>query len=126
MGENERDTISALVEWGKWSCGANHVGLGAKSSMLHVMQLVRPSSSKFAAMIIDRDVLLVDAAVGALKLKSVRLYKIIVWYFVWGNGLREIATKLNCSRDRAGKEFSHACGWLECRMELGDSFLGAA
>lgn len=117
MGDCERDTIGLLVEWGKWSYGGNNAGLDINSSMLHVMQWVQPASSKFSPMITDDEVMLVDSAVAALKQKNRRLYNIIVWYFVFNEGLREIAEKLQCSRDCAGKDFKFACGWIEGRMD---------
>jgi hypothetical protein len=105
------DTISLLFEWGKWSRGRN--SLGAKSSMLLVMQLVQPASLNSSPDIGDDAALLVDRAVAQLRLRDGQLFVVLDLYFVRNLSMREIESRMKLSKFNAAKLFSRACGCVE-------------
>ena len=105
------DAVAMLCEWGKWSRGRNE--LGAKSSMLIVMQLVQPAGLHSSPDIGDEDALLVDRAVAHVKRREADLYRVLHLYFVCNLSMREIELEMRVSRWCAAQLFTRACGCVE-------------
>jgi hypothetical protein len=122
MARPKTTTEALLTEWGKWSRGG--LGeLGTTSAMAVAMRLVEPASCRIDPNISDEDALLVDRAVAQLIAHDKVMGEVVALTFVRGVGERELAMRLNISRDRAAKILAGAIGWVDCCI---NNFLQAA
>ena len=114
---NNNDIVALLCEWGKWSRGGRP-GLGAKSPMLFVMQLVQPSEMRASIDICDDDALRVDRAVSQLRRYDAVMHEIIELYFLQCLSMREIESRMKISKTVAVQLFAKLCGWLDCFLNV--------
>lgn len=99
-----------IEQWGLWVRGSRDADLKARSSMLEVMQLVKPSRSIYPS--ITDDALRVDRAVAALGKADQQLKEIIFLRFVCDYSMQQIAARFNASRDSVTKQLGQATGFV--------------
>lgn len=100
-----------IEQWGLWVRGSRGVDLKARSSMLEVMQLVKPNRSIYLS-ITDDDALKVDRAVAVLGKADQQLKEVLFLRFVCDYSMQQIATRFNASRDSVTKQLGQATGFV--------------
>ncbi|MGM8226166.1 antiterminator Q family protein [Cellvibrio sp. ARAG 10.3] len=100
-----------IEQWGLWVRGSRGADLKARSSMLEMMQLVKPSRSIYPS-ITDDDALRIDRAVAALGKADQQLKEIIFLRFVCDYSMQQIAARFNASRDSVTKQLGQATGFV--------------
>lgn len=126
----QKSVFDLLEAWGEWErCGSNVLRhLQTKSSMQSWMDSVLPSQRGFAPGMSDDEALAFGQVM--LKLKTLRRASFEVLYMVHVDraSMRDVASRLNVSRESAARIYERAIGWLEGCFEFVDNsiFLDAA
>jgi|GEM_PF-5855437 len=100
-----------IEQWGIWSRCGGTPDFRAKSSMLHVMQLVKPNGLVVPS-ITDDDAIKMDQAVAMLGAADKKLKEIIFLHFVCDYSLQQIAIRLEVTRSSVSRQLWMATGFL--------------
>ena len=125
-----KSVFDLLDAWGEWErCGSNVLRhLQTKSSMQAWMDSVLPARRAFAPGMSDDEALAFGRIMLQLKSARAASYEVLYMVHVDNASMRDVASRLNVSRDLAGKMYERAIGWLEGCFEFVDNsdFLDAA